>query len=67
MAFDIKVDCKIVLQRLHYGFSQSWYLFILEFAPAERELTETQSRCTHASPTTQNCFLGIPKHSQERH
>lgn len=50
MAFDIKVDCKIVLQRLHYSFSQSWYLFILEFAPAETENSLKRSQDAHTHP-----------------
>lgn len=70
MAFDIEVDYKIVMHRLHNSFSQRWYLFTLEFVPVEMENSSLErSQDTHVhtwahtSPTTKSCFLGIPKHN----
>lgn len=49
MAFDIEVDCEIVMHRFHNSFSQSWHLFILELAPVETEnsLECSQHTCAH--------------------
>lgn len=48
MAFDIEVDYQIVMHRLHNSFSQSWYLFTLEFAPVETENSSLEcSQDTH--------------------
>lgn len=57
MAFDIKVDCKVVMHRLHNSFSQSWYLFTLKFAPVGTESSSLECcqdthghACTHIHP-----------------